>query len=61
MFSYNFPDTQRLVWVEKKLLEIQKLIQESTLEKRIFHLFDEKVSELFCKLGLLKGYKDQDF
>lgn len=50
VFSYRFPDAQRLAFIEERLLKIQKEVTEASLEKRVFRLYDEKVSELFCKL-----------
>lgn len=60
-FEYKFPDEQRLEWIEQKLLLLQNEIQDIVLGDRIFYLFEEKLTELFCKLGLLKGYSEQDF
>ncbi len=61
LFVYKFPDTARLEWIEQKLTFLQKEIKDIFLDSRLFQLYDEKITELFCKLSLLKGYVEQDF
>lgn len=61
IFEYYFPNIVDLDAIEKQLLHIQQELKSADFNKKISMLFDEKITELFCKLSLLKGYIEQDF
>jgi alpha-L-glutamate ligase-like protein len=60
-FVYAFPDDDTIASIRERLLEAKSNLDTLNNSHKIYHLFEEKLDELFTKLWLLIAYKNQDF
>lgn len=61
VFEYKFPSDEKILEIEKDLLNTRKLINDDRIKSRVKYLWDEKADELMCRLYLIRAYKEQNF
>lgn len=60
-FTYAFPHEEVIETIRGGLLQAKEKLKELDRQNKMYHLFEEKLDELFTKLWLLVAYKNQDF